>query len=174
MSESKTDTVADAAAVSEPIHPLKYRAPKVKPTLKVQCPFCLIKTANTITALTKHIPNCRSYDPFKDGLPRNNPAYIMIGTAYSLNDFFDDEMTYFNTLNAILDAGTLADAPTDSVDEIRTLIDSFITLANDAPLLIKKRRDAITWRIIHTLFEMREDVIEQMLGFLKFLEEDDA
>ena len=161
----------------EQIEPLKYRGTKVKPAFKLQCPFCLIDTTSTLAALTSHIPKCRSYDPFKDGLPTGDPAQIMIGSAYSLNDFFSDEVTYHNTLIAILEAGALASAPTDSIDDIRTYIDSFITLASaadaaPAPATAKKRRDALVWRLLHTLFELREDIIEQMLGFLAGLEED--
>ncbi len=165
--------MSEAVADPQPIPLLKYRETlKVSLNLKVHCPFCLKAVCTELTTLVTHIPDCHSYDYFKEGLPLSPASAIMIRSDYSLAEYFEDEETYFSTLYEMVATRRLADAPTDSVDTLLDYISSFVSLASSHKLTYLRRK-SIAWRILHNLFEMNEEATEHMLGFLNTLSEVD-
>ncbi len=160
-----------AAPAAVPL--LKYRSepPRVsfKEDPKVSCPFCLQVQSTNCEDIATHIPKCLCYDPFRDGLPTAPATAVKISDGYSLADYFEDETLYFNTLTTLIAGGQLADAPTDSVDTLLDYISSFLSLMSTTFTLSPLRLKSLAWRILNAMFEMNEEAVEHMLGFLNTL-----
>ncbi len=161
--------MSEAVANPQPVPLLKYReTPRVPLDFKVQCPFCLKVSATTLPDLVAHIPKCYNYDYFKEWLPTSPASAIMIRPAYSLVEYFADEEAYFTTIKNFAATGQLADAPTDSIDTLLDYIGSIVSLTG-AACITPLGRKAIAWRIINNMFEMNEEAVDRMLGFLNEL-----